>query len=260
MTSTFPGHDERTSPRGRISHELSVPRFFQPDDVTCGPTCLKKVYDFYGLRLEVEELLGELDRNEDGGTLGVFLGISALRRGFRSRIYAYDLRIFDPSWFALPMDELQAKVRARTPFLPTAKALRTAQAYLRYLDLGGEIAFDELTPKLIKSVLDRDHPVLAGLSATYLYRMTRERHREETDDLVFDDIRGESTGHFVVVHGYDRYGRRFFLRDPSAHVPAAENGLQEVDAQRLTNAILLGDLTYDAVLLEIWPSERGEPG
>jgi hypothetical protein len=29
----------------------------------------------------------------------------------------------------------------------------------------------------------------------------------------------------------------------------------EVDAQRLVNSILLGDLTYDAVLLELWPGE-----
>jgi hypothetical protein len=36
-------------------------------------------------------------------------------------------------------------------------------------------------------------------------------------------------------------------------VPLSEDGRQVVDAQRLTNAILLGDLTYDAVLLELWP-------
>jgi hypothetical protein len=256
MRSTAARQDERKSPRGRVSHELSVPRFFQPDDVTCGPTCLKKVYDYFGLRLEVDELLGELDRNEDGGTLGVYLAISALRRGFRARVYAYDLRIFDPSWFELSMDELARKIRARTPHLPTAKALRTAQAYLRHLELGGEIEFDELTPKLIKSILDRDRPVLAGLSATYLYRMIRERHVEETDELEYDDVRGAAIGHFVVIHGYDRFGRRFYLRDPSAHVPAPEAGLQIVDAQRLTNAILLGDLTYDAILLEIWPGDE----
>lgn len=229
-------------------------RFLQPDDVTCGPTCLMKVYDFYGLRLEMSEVLGELDRNEDGGTLGVYLGISALRRGFGARIYVYDLRIFDPTWAGLRSDAMAEKIRQRTPFLPTAKALRAAQAYLRFLDLGGEVAFAELTPRLIKSILDRDHPVLAGLSATYLYRMMRERHVEETDTLVDDDVRGSPVGHFVVIHGYDRYGRVFFVRDPSAHVPESADGRLVVDAQRLTNSILLGDLTYDAVLLELWPA------
>ena len=35
----------------------------------------------------------------------------------------------------------------------------------------------------------------------------------------------------------------------------AEDGRQVVDGQCLINAILLGDVTYDAVLLELWPRE-----
>lgn len=250
--------EDRTEQRGRVAHELDVPRFLQPDDVTCGPTCLKKVYNFYGLALEVEEIAGEIDRNEDGGTLAVFLGISALQRGFGARIFSYDLRIFDPSWAALPMQELAEKVHQRIPYLKTAKGIRTATAYLRFLELGGELCFEELTPKLLRDILDRDHPVLAGLSATHLYRMSRERHDPATHDLVDDDVAGDSVGHFVVIVGYEQWGRRFSVRDPSAHVPLSEDGRQVVDAQRLINSILLGDLTYDAVLLEVWPDHTAE--
>lgn len=247
--------DDRVQEHGRIAHELRVQRFLQPDDVTCGPTCLRKVYDFYGLEVEVDEVLGEIDRNEDGGTLAVFLGIAALNRGFRSRIYSYDMRIFDPSWFGLGCEELKRKVVARMPFLRNAKTLNAAQAYERYLSQGGEIAFDELTPGLLKSILDRNHPVLAGLSATYLYRFTRERWDDASGKPVDDDVRGSPTGHFVVIVGYEQWGRAFSLRDPSEHVPVSPDGRQVVDAQRLINAILLGDLTYDAVLLEIWPED-----
>jgi hypothetical protein len=245
--------DDRVHEHGRIAHELRVQRFLQPDDVTCGPTCLRKVYDFYGLEMEVGEVLGEIDRNEDGGTLAVFLGIAALNRGFAARIYAYDMRIFDPSWFALGGGELKEKVTARMPFLRNATTLRAARAYERFLAQGGEIAFDELTPGLLKSILDRNHPVLAGLSATYLYRFTRERWDDASGKPVDDDLRGSPTGHFVVIVGYEQWGRAFSLRDPSEHVPVSPDGRQVVDAQRLINAILLGDLTYDAVLLEIWP-------
>jgi hypothetical protein len=249
--------DDRTEEWGRIAHELAVPRFLQPDDVTCGPTCLRKVYDFYGMEAGVREIAAEIQRDEDGGTLAVFLGITALARGFHARIYAYDLRIFDPTWFALPMEALAEKIHARFPYLPTAKALRAARAYLEFLRAGGEVCFDELTPALLKRILDRDHPVLAGLSATYLYRMPRERHDPDTHDLVDDDVRGSPTGHFIVVCGYEYWGRRFVLRDPSQHVPLPEDDRQVVGAERLINAILLGDLTYDAVLLEIWPDGEG---
>jgi hypothetical protein len=246
--------DDRRAQADRFAHELRVQRFVQADDVTCGPTCLRKVYDFYGLSLDETQVLGEIDRNDDGGTLAVFLGIAALARGFAARIYSYDLRIFDPTWFSLPAAALAEKVHARFPHLPDGKRLRAARAYLDFLERGGEIRFDELTPGLLKGIIDREHPVLAGLSATYLYRFPRERQLPG-DRLVEDDVGGAPTGHFVVIVGYEHWGRRFSLRDPSEHVPVAPDGRQVVDAQRLINAILLGDVTYDAVLLELWPRE-----
>ena len=246
--------DDRREQEDRFAHELRVQRFLQPDDVTCGPTCLRNVYDFYGLRVDADAVLGEIDRNEDGGTLAVFLGIAGLRRGFGARIYTYDLRIFDPTWHALPMGALAEKIHDRFPHLRDSKRLRAARAYLDFLGMGGELAFDELTPGLLKRIIDREHPVLAGLSATHLYRYARERHLDD-GTLVEDDVAGQPTGHFVVIVGYEHWGRRFSVRDPSRHVPLAPDGRQVVDAQRLINAILLGDVTYDAVLLELWPRE-----
>lgn len=251
--------DERGEGSAPASRELGVQRFIQPDDVTCGPTCLSKVYNYYGLELSVEELVREIDRNDDGGTLAVFLGISALRRGYSARIYSYDLRIFDPTWDGLPAAALRDRLEARIPHLTRPKSVRAAKAYLRFLEEGGELGFDELTPGLLRSILDRGHPILAGLSATHLYRMPRERHDPESHDLVDDDIAGDPVGHFIVISGYHQWGRRFVVLDPSAHVPVAEDGKQLVDAQRLTNSILLGDLTYDAVLLELWPGEAVSP-
>jgi hypothetical protein len=235
-----------------VAHELQVEGFTQLDDVTCGPTCLRKVYNYFGLDLSLETVLGEIDRNEDGGTLAVFLGLAALRRGFRARIYSYDLRIFDPTRKALARDRLADKVRLRIPHLVSPKARRSGVAYLRFLQEGGAIAFAELTAGLLKNILNRDHPILAGLSATHLYGFPRERHDPVSHRLVDDDIAGDPTGHFVVITGYENHGKRFVIRDPSEHVPETGDGRLVVDAQRLINSILLGDLTYDAVLLELW--------
>ncbi|HSU17841.1 hypothetical protein [Longimicrobium sp.] len=254
----LPAVDERTVAAARAAHELPVQRFVQPDDVTCGPTCLRKVYSFYGLDVGLDEVIASLERNEDGGTLAVFLGISALKRGLRARIYSYDLRIFDPTWARLPHAQLAEKIHARFPYLNDAKRLRAAQAYLHFLELGGDLAFEELTPALLKSIIDREHPILAGLSATYLYRYARERWDPMINRLVDDDVRGEPTGHFVVISGYEQWGRRLIVLDPFEQIPP-EPGDEEklvVDADRLTNAILLGDVTYDAVLLEVWPAEE----
>jgi hypothetical protein len=252
-----PAVDERSDPRGRAAYQLDMQRILQPDDVTCGPTCLLKVYSFFGLDLPLETVVGEIERNEDGGTLAVFLGVSALARGFRARLYPYDLGVFDPTWEGLDPEELSEKVHSRIPHLESSKEIRAARAYLRFIEEGGEIAFDELTPDLIKGIVDRERPVLIGLSATYLYRMMRERHDPVTHELLDDDVAGDPIGHFVVVTGYEQWGRRFVLLDPSAHVPVAPGGRQVVEAWRLTNSILMGNMTYDGVLLEIWKPEEG---
>lgn len=242
--------DRRPGPP-RAAHELPIGPFAQPDDVTCGPTSLRKVYGYYGLDLPLDEVIAEIDRNEDGGTLAVFLGVAALRRGFDATIYPYDLRVFDPTWKRLAPAGLARKIRLRIPHMKSRKAARSAAAYLEFVRLGGTVTFEELTPALLKRILDRDHPVLAGLSATHLYGFARERHDPDTHELVDDDIAGDPTGHFVVIAGYEGRGRRFSIRDPSIHVPATSDGRLIVGAQRLINSILLGDLTYDAVLLEI---------
>lgn len=248
---------QRATADGASARELTVQRFLQPDDVTCGPTCLRQVYDFYGFRIDMDEVVDALERNEDGGTLAVYLAMAALRRGFMSRLYSYDLQIFDPTWAKLPAEELIEKVRARLAYLRDPKRRGAAVAYVRYLQMGGEIAFAELNPALLKGIIDRGHPVLAGLSATYLYGFERERWDEATGRLVIDDIAGDPIGHFVVISGYDDYGRMLTVLDPSEHVPASADGRVTVAADRLINAIMLGDATYDAVLLELWP-QTGE--
>ncbi len=244
--------EDRKLQRSRRAHELKIELFTQPDEFSCGPTCLAKVYSYFGLEASLDQVLNEIDRNEDGGTLAVFLGLAALKRGLAARIFSYDLRIFDPTWRHLSPKELHDKIRLRIPHLSSAKARRSAKAYLEFLDLGGSIGFEELTPALLKRLLDRDHPVLAGLSATHLYSFMREVHDPVTGEVFDDDIAGEPTGHFIVINGYENWGRRFIVRDPSSHVPQTPDGRLVVDAQRLINSILLGDLTYDAVLLEVW--------
>jgi hypothetical protein len=252
--------DERSDADALSARELRLRHFTQPDDVTCGPTALQKVYDFYGMSVEFEDVLQSIERNEDGGTLAVFLGMAALRRGLRARIYTYDLQIFDPTWHALSCDALVAKIRDRFPHLRDPRRKGAAVAYVRFLEMGGDLAFDDLTPSLLKQIIDRGHPILAGLSATYLYGFARERWDEDEGGFVDDDVAGEPTGHFIVISGYSKWGRLLTVLDPlrhtgpAGHAGTVEDGRVVVGADRLINAILLGDATYDAVLLEAWPA------
>lgn len=242
-------------PDAARSRELAVPRFAQPDDVTCGPTCLLSVLRYYGDETSFERLAELTPTNPDGGTLAVFLGQVALALGYRARLYSYNYRVVDPTWRELAPSEVRARLLRRAAASPKAKVQGACRAYAEFLAAGGELAFADLSPELLVDALERGHPVLCGLSATYLYEQPRER----PDDNVSDDVGGDPVGHFLVICGYDEGGARFSVRDPFSHVPETGDGRYAVEARRLLNAILLGIVSYDAVLLEVWPADEGSP-
>jgi hypothetical protein len=225
----------------------------QPDDAACGPTCLQAVYRFYGDDVPLHELSAEIPRLETGGTLAVLLAGHALRRGYGARIYTYNLSLFDPTWFSDPAVDLADRLRRQATAKADARLRTASEGFLEYLALGGELRFEDLRPALVRGYLKRGRPLLCGLSATYLYGCAREAGR---DHLVYDDVRGTPTGHFVVLCGYAPKERRVLVADPLQDNPRYGVHYYWVHIQRVLGAILLGVLTYDANLLVLEPPPR----
>lgn len=221
----------------------------QPDDTTCGPTCLHAVYRYWGDEIPLDEVIAGVRPLPGGGTLAVWLAHHALRRGYDAEILTYNLQLFDPTWFR-PGVDLAERLRAQARYKRGPKLSLSTDAYLEFLELGGTVRHEELTASLVTDALDRGVPVLTGLSATYLYGCARE-HRDREDDL-----RGRATGHFVVVGGHDRGTSDVHVADPLHDNPLSGSGSYRVSAERLIGAVLLGVLTYDANLLLITPRER----
>lgn len=221
----------------------------QPDDTTCGPTCLHAVYAYFGDNVPLRRVIDEIEPLPGGGTLAVSLACHALDRGYSAEIYTYNLQVFDPTWFASGIS-IADRLRRQKSAKSGEKLAVATDAYLRFLDLGGKLKFQELTRALIRRTLYRQTPILTGLSATYLYACSREYHDQ------YDDIRGEPAGHFVVVSGYDRKNRRVMVADPLQDNPLHGQRYYEVSVDRLVGAILLGILTYDANLLIIAPRSK----
>jgi hypothetical protein len=122
-------------------------------------------------------------------------------------------------------------------------------AYIRFLELGGKLRFEDLRTGIIRQYLKKGQPLIAGLSATYLYRSKREFG----PNLDYDDLRGEPTGHFVLLHGYTPETREISVADPISLNPLGEGPLYKMKIDRVLNAILLGIITYDANLIIITP-------
>jgi len=229
--------------------QLDLPMRPQPNDETCGPTCLHALYRYYRKRVPLETVIQEVPRLPGGGTLGVMLARHALRRGFRARIYSYNLQLFDPTWFGPNAPDLRERLREQRAFKQDAKLHAATDAYLEFLDLGGELRFEDLTKALIRKYLDRQIPILTGLNATYLYRCAREFGPQSE----YDDVRGQPLGHFVILSGYDRDERTVSIADPFVRNPVAASHHYVVSMDRVIGAILLGIVTYDANLLIIQP-------
>lgn len=224
----------------------------QPDDVTCGPTCLHALYQFYNDTVLLKDVIREVKQLKNGGTMAVMLGNHALQRGYRAHIYTYNLNVFDPTWFKHPSKKIAQFLKEQMEFKNKKRKLQFAsQAYIRFLELGGRLHYAELDETLIKGYLKRSIPILTGLSATYLYGTAREIPQYD----IYDPIKGEPAGHFVVITGYDEEKNFVYVADPVEPNPLGKGQLYSVGFNRLINSIMLGIVTYDANLLIIEPKK-----
>ncbi|MGI8907000.1 MAG: hypothetical protein ACR2IE_10980 [Candidatus Sumerlaeaceae bacterium] len=253
-----PEQDGIATPAGTAAQRLPLHILPQPDDTTCGPTCLQAVYNFFEDAMTLEQVLAQIPCLPTGGTLTSILARHALKRGYRATLHTYNLQVFDPTWFELAPAELARRLRARSRYKRAAKQLIATKHYLKFLEEGGQFAFEDLTTGLIRRyVEDRGIPILTGLSATYLYRTPRE-YGPNAD---FDDLRGDPAGHFVVLYGYNHATREVLVADPLYPNPFAKTHHYLLNIDRVLCSILLGTLTYDANLLIIEPARNSpSPG
>lgn len=261
MSNPNGSKDSRNGP-GRSDRPLSLDMHRQPDDVTCGPTCLHAVYRYWGLDASLEDVIASvLSLNDEAigrGTLAVNLGIDALGRGFAATLYTFNLNMFDPSWFDRTGVVSRGVLGAKLPAQAGAKSHErdkfwaASRAYLRFAELGGQIRMEDLTSELIAGHIHAGRPLLTGLSATWLYRASREFGPDDDED----DILGLPQGHFVVLHGYDPAQRIVHVADPLEDNYGFGGRNYTVPVSRIVPAVLLGVLTYDANLLVIEPREN----
>lgn len=236
-----------------MEHRLNLDILPQPDETTCGPTCLHAVYSYFNDEIALDRLIGEIPTLRDGGTLAVFLACHALRRGYRTKIFTYNLEMFDPSWFGEQDSDLRDRLSRQLVFKNSSRFKIATDAYMDYIELGGTLRFEDLTSALIRRYLKRGIPILTGLSATYLYHSTREH------GPLYDDVRGIPSGHFVILAGYAAETRSVLIMDPLHPNPLAPGQIYEISIDRVLGAILLGVLTHDANLLIIEPREKPSP-
>src|ERR1700690_4381550 len=122
---------------------LSMQMLRQPDETTCGPSCLHAIYSYFGEDLLLDKVIREVPNLKGGGTLEVFLGCHALRRGYSALIYTYNLTVFAPTWFVPGGPDISERLRAQMKAKRDPKLHTATKGYLEFLELGGEVRFED---------------------------------------------------------------------------------------------------------------------
>jgi hypothetical protein len=236
-----------------VTLRLPVIMLPQPDETTCGPTCLDAIYRYWGEDESLQTVISRTRKLERGGTFAVFLACDALRKGYEATIYTYNLMVFDPTWFVPGVDIAERLQEQRKAKPKDLRLQHATEGYLEFLSLGGRLRFTDLSRTLIRGLLRRQLPILTGLSSTYLYRTAREYGPSDQPD----DVRGTPGGHFVVMAGYDRKQRNVLIADPYGPHPYGPSHEYWMNIDRVVGAVLLGIVTHDANLLVIHPRKKG---
>lgn len=231
---------------------LPVKMLPQPDETTCGPTCLHAVYRYWGEDARLPDVIARTRKMERGGTFAIFLACDALRHGYQATIYTYNLTVFDPTWF-VPGVDIAERLRRQREVKKEARQQQVTElvteGYLEFLSLGGKLRLTDLSRPLIHGLLRQNFPIITGLSSTFLYRAAREYGPNDEPD----DVRGFPAGHFVVIGGYDRKERTLMVADPYGRHPYGPSHEYWINIDRVLGAVLLGIVTHDANVLVIHP-------
>jgi len=236
--------NQLTWPRNLISRFFHIPLepVCQPDECSCGLSCLKMVLACHGRSFFHDDLNELTPPNPDIGLYDSHLGLAAIQLGFAATIYTYNYRIFHPIWNRLSRKDLMGKLATRQMCAMTPQQALAAELYIEFLRAGGELLFYPLSRELILAHFNRDLPLIAALDMSFLY-----------DCMAFyDEFSEHRATHFVVLHGYNPEDNTFFISDPWYSIPLPnKNGQYYIDADRVINAIFLGQERNDSAIIVI---------
>lgn len=224
----------------------------QRDDISCGISCLKMILDYHGCHASSDETVGLLKPDPCIGLYDSQLGMAALSLGYSVSIFTYNYRIFHPIWNHLDRLELLENLNIQSRNLTDsrrvgdARRLKAIRSYIRFIESGGNLFFYPLSKEMILAHFDNHLPVIASLDLSFLY-----------DCMAFEDEFDEYRAtHFVALHGYDPERHTFEITDPWHSIPIPnENGHYHLDADRVINAVFLGECVHDSSIIIIEPEK-----
>jgi hypothetical protein len=207
---------------------------------TCGPSCLLNIYQHFGRKTSLATILKELGVKNDESTHLPQLARHLNRNRLKTVILSSCAHNISPNWATKNKKEVIELLKKWVTHNSKDKWLADALHLLFYLQEGGEVKLVDLTTKVIDGHLAKSDVVLSCLEESWLWGK-----RKISGTAKFDNIRGHTEGHFVVV--YDRRGSDYLVSDPFPTGLKGKEGLYAVDKEKL----LVSTLIWGAQVLAI---------
>lgn len=197
--------------------------YFQPTNFTCGHAALAMVLSHYNIIMPPEKLIHDLNAPRDShgeicGGLNQYVGSWCLSHGLSVTFYTSDFELLDLTWAELSRENQIERIERIRKSLRVVTALGAEgtllhlNAFLEFLQLGGELYITPyISSSLIDSLLMRA-PILASVSYSTLYGIGRTRSTGLRES-VLDDMLGTVCTHAVVVVGINSDGD-YLIADP----------------------------------------------
>jgi len=122
-----------------INLKLRIP-YFKQRKMTCGPSCLQQVLSYYGKEITLDEILKEVKMSKYG-TWTEYLGIYAIKHGFKAKLIYYNVYYINPSWFKLSKNKLIKKLQIVLKYEKDKIKKDGIVSLLDYLEANGKIIF-----------------------------------------------------------------------------------------------------------------------
>ncbi|PIS17750.1 hypothetical protein COU93_02360 [Candidatus Shapirobacteria bacterium CG10_big_fil_rev_8_21_14_0_10_36_6] len=219
------------------------------DSFSCGPSCIKNIFESYGIKTDLVEILKEIGVSDKDSTHVPQIGRYLHNKGFYVELLSSCPNNYSPDWGDKPREEVIELLKQWVTTNITDIWIKDAIFLLFYLMDGGVVKQLDLSTHILDEYLGKGYQILACIDETWIWGK-----RKMSGVAQYDSIKGHTNGHYVVI--YDSDGNDYLISDPYPTGITGKEGLYRVNKDKM----LVSILTWAKQLLVVKPNNSDEVG
>lgn len=219
------------------------------DSYSCGPSCIKNIFESYGIKKSLAEILNEIGVSDKDSTHVPQLGRYLLGKGFDVELLSSCPNNYSPDWGNKSREEVIELLKQWVTTNIADMWIKDAIFLLFYLMDGGVVNQLDLSTRILDEYLGKGYQVLACIDETWVWGQ-----RKISGVAKYDSIKGHTNGHYVVI--YEKDGNDYLISDPYPTGITGKEGLYRVSKDKM----LVSILTWAKQLLVLKFNDSGEAG